>query len=186
MCIYSGRRGLEVVCGLTPPGSTASGRKRTDVLRALCELGESLKRDLWFVLRFAGYEAMCCSLQQASNNAPVYALGWRDRLKPHNGTGKQDLPSVARGCQDRETLKLCHLVISELSARNIFFMWMGTLKWRHAVAQACVALAEGERVLCSRQGAEARFPRRLTPSLEKGVKQQLHNQRQSCLKRKDC
>lgn len=52
------------------------------------------------------------------------------------------------GLQDYETIKLCHLLIFELPARSVFSMWMCTLKWRHAVVQACVVLAEGEQVLC--------------------------------------
>lgn len=80
LCVLLFREeGLEMVCGFTSLSSTGSGRKRTRVPRALYELGERSKRDFWFIC-FSGYETMCSSIQQASNNVPVYPLGWRDML----------------------------------------------------------------------------------------------------------
>lgn len=138
--------------------------QRTDVLRARWEVEERLRRNLELRPRSAGSEAVCCSLQEESSNALPYPLGWRGGSKTQDGAEQQELQRIAWDWQDHKTIKLCCLVISELPAGYLLSMWMCTLNWRHTAVQACVPLAEGERVLCSRQGSEARLPHLASPS----------------------
>lgn len=115
MCIWLGRRGLEVTCGLTPSDSTASGREDWCPQSPVGGRGEIEER-LWIHATFCrlwSYVLLPAASKQASSSALCYLPGWRDRLSTHNGTEKQKLQRIAWDWQD-QTIKLCCVVISEL------------------------------------------------------------------------